>query len=159
MKRILILMATAAVAAAVASPSLAQTTVSSAKLQLRKTSIGTILVDAHGFTLYAFTKDGRAKNSCATISGCRAIWPFVTTSGKPLVGPGGKSSLSGAIVRDANFAGANLDGADFRGAVGLTVSQICAARWRGALLDPDVQAGAQARCSASQPAMVGPQRP
>src|ERR1700676_2177158 len=69
------------------------------------------------------------------------------------------ASLSGAIVRDANFAGANLDGADFRGAVGLTVSQICAARWRGALLDPDVQAGAQARCSASQPAMVGPQRP
>ena len=110
MKRILILMATAAVAAAAASPSLAQTTVSSAKLQLRKTSIGTILVDAHGFTLYAFTKDGRAKNSCATISGCRAIWPFVTTGGKPVAGPGVKSSLVGTIAlngktRQVTYAG------------------------------------------------------
>jgi uncharacterized protein YjbI with pentapeptide repeats len=69
------------------------------------------------------------------------------------------ASLSGAIVRDANFEGANLDGADFRGAVGLTVPQVCAAHWRGALLDPDVQAGAQARCGAAQPAVVGPQRP
>ena len=69
------------------------------------------------------------------------------------------ASLTGAIVRDANFEGANLDGADFRGAVGLTVPQVCAARWRGALLDPDVQSGAQARCGAAQPAVVGPQRP
>lgn len=69
------------------------------------------------------------------------------------------ASLSGAIVRDANFDGANLDGADFRGAVGLTVQQVCAAHWRGALLDPDVQAGAQARCGAGQPAVFGPQRP
>ncbi len=67
--------------------------------------------------------------------------------------------MSGAIVRDADFEGANLDGADFRGAVGLTVQQLCAARWRGALLDPDVQAAAQARCGASPTAMVGPQRP
>jgi hypothetical protein len=42
---------------------------------------------------------------------------------------------------------------------GLTVPQVCASRWRGALLDPDVQAGAQARCGSAQPAMVGPQRP
>jgi uncharacterized protein YjbI with pentapeptide repeats len=64
--------------------------------------------------------------------------------------------LSGAIVRDADFEGANLDGADFRGAVGLTVQQVCAARWRGALLDPDVQAAAQARCGAGQSSFVGP---
>ncbi len=69
------------------------------------------------------------------------------------------ASMSGAIVRDADFEGANLDGADFRGAVGLTVQQVCAARWRGALLDPDVQAAAQARCDASQSSFVGPVRP
>src|SRR5713226_1212589 len=66
------------------------------------------------------------------------------------------ASLSEAIVRDADFEGANLDGADFRGAVGLTVQQVCAARWRGALLDPDVQAAAQARCGAAQSSFVGP---
>ncbi len=66
------------------------------------------------------------------------------------------ASLSEAIVRDADFEGANLDGADFRGAVGLTVQQVCAARWRGALLDPDVQAAAQARCGAGQSSFVGP---
>ena len=68
------------------------------------------------------------------------------------------ASLSEAIVRDADFEGANLDGADFRGAVGLTVQQVCAARWRGALLDPDVQAAAQARCGAGQSSFVGPVR-
>lgn len=70
------------------------------------------------------------------------------------------ASFAGAIVRDADFEGANFDGADLRGAVGLSVSQVCsAARWRGALLDADLLAAAQARCSAASPIMVGPQRP
>ena len=69
------------------------------------------------------------------------------------------ASLSGAIVRDANFEGAILEGADLRGAVGLTAPQVCAARWRGALLDPDVQAGVQARCGAAQSATVLSQQP
>ena len=112
MKRILILVATAAVAAA-GSAGLAQAAVSSAKLQLRKTSVGTILVDARGFTLYVFTRDGRVKNSCATVSGCRAIWPFVTTGGKPVAGPGVKSSLIGTITlngrtRQVTYAGRPL---------------------------------------------------
>jgi hypothetical protein len=47
-----------------------------------------------------------------------------------------------------------------RGAIGLSVEQLCSAqRWRGALLDTDVQAAAQARCGASQPAFTGPTRP
>jgi uncharacterized protein YjbI with pentapeptide repeats len=68
--------------------------------------------------------------------------------------------LTGAIVRDANFEGANFEGADLHGAIGLTAEQLCsAARWRGALLDSDLQAAAQARCGAGQPAFVGPSRP
>jgi predicted lipoprotein with Yx(FWY)xxD motif len=97
MKLILILITTTALVATSAT-AVAHATASSAKLELRKTSIGTILVDSRGFTLYAFTKDGSTKDACATISGCGAIWPFVTTSGKPLVGPGVKSSLIGAIA-------------------------------------------------------------
>jgi hypothetical protein len=47
-----------------------------------------------------------------------------------------------------------------RGAIGLSVEQLCsAARWRGALLDPDIQAAAQARCGASQSSFTGPTRP
>ena len=87
MKRILILITTTALVATSAT-AVAHATASSAKLELRKTSIRTILVDSRGFTLCAFTKDRSTKDACATISGCGAICPFVTTSGKPLVGPG-----------------------------------------------------------------------
>jgi uncharacterized protein YjbI with pentapeptide repeats len=68
--------------------------------------------------------------------------------------------LTGAVVREASFGGANFEGADLRGAIGLSVEQLCSAsRWRGALLDADLQAAAQARCAASQPAFIGPTRP
>jgi len=68
--------------------------------------------------------------------------------------------LTGAIVREASFEGANFEGADLRGAIGLSVEQLCSAqKWRGAQLDAEIQAAAQARCGASQPAFVGPTRP
>jgi len=42
----------------------------------------------------------------------------------------------------------------------LSVEQLCSAKWwRGALLDADIQAAAQARCGASQPVFTGPTRP
>lgn len=52
----------------------------------------------------------------------------------------------GAILRETQLVGANLAGADLRGAIGLTAAQLCAANWRGALLDADVQAAVQAAC-------------
>jgi uncharacterized protein YjbI with pentapeptide repeats len=65
--------------------------------------------------------------------------------------------LGGAIVRDAHFEGVNFEGADLRGAIGLTAEQVCSsASWRGALLDPDVLAIVQTRCG---PAFVGPVKP
>jgi uncharacterized protein YjbI with pentapeptide repeats len=65
--------------------------------------------------------------------------------------------LTGAIVREANFEGVNFEGADLRGAIGLSAEQLCsAARWRGALLDSDLQAATQSRCGASQPIFTGP---
>lgn len=56
------------------------------------------------------------------------------------------AALAGAVLREADFTGANLAGADFRGALGLTAQQLCAAHWRGALLDPDVLAAVQSQC-------------
>jgi uncharacterized protein YjbI with pentapeptide repeats len=69
------------------------------------------------------------------------------------------SVLTGAIVREASFEGANFEGADKRGAIGLGAEQLCSAqRWRGAQVDADIQAAAQAHCG-SQTAILGPQRP
>lgn len=55
-----------------------------------------------------------------------------------------------AIFRGVDLSGANLSGADLRGAAGLSPAQVCAAHWRGALLDGDVLAAVQAQCGASQ---------
>jgi predicted lipoprotein with Yx(FWY)xxD motif len=96
-RRILTLIAATAVATSLAT-TLAGASGSRAKLQLRKTSIGKILVNGRGFTVYAFTRDGRNKDACATITGCLSIWPAVKTTGKPVAGPGVKSSLIGTIT-------------------------------------------------------------
>jgi predicted lipoprotein with Yx(FWY)xxD motif len=69
-----------------------------AKVGVRHTSLGTILVSASGHTLYEFTKDRAKTNSCVKISGCAEIWPALTTSGKPSAGPGVKASLLSTIT-------------------------------------------------------------
>jgi predicted lipoprotein with Yx(FWY)xxD motif len=68
-----------------------------AKVQLRQTSLGKILVDASGFTVYRFTRDARGKDSCLKVSGCTETWPPLLTSGHPLAGAGVKASLLSAI--------------------------------------------------------------
>jgi len=70
---------------------------SGTKIALRKTGLGTILVNSRGFTLYAFSRDGRNADACVKITGCIQIWPAVTTAGKPVAGPGVKASLLGSI--------------------------------------------------------------
>jgi predicted lipoprotein with Yx(FWY)xxD motif len=59
-----------------------------AKLQLRKTTVGTILVNGRGYTLYAFAKDRRDKDACAKLRGCLSVWPALTTAGRPAAGRG-----------------------------------------------------------------------
>jgi len=54
--------------------------------------------------------------------------------------------LSGAVLRDADIRNATLSGADLRGASGLTSTQLCAAKWRGALFDPDMEIALQTQC-------------
>jgi predicted lipoprotein with Yx(FWY)xxD motif len=64
-----------------------------ATVQLRHTSLGSILVNSSGHTLYEFTRDHANKNSCAAISGCSAAWPSLKASGRPTAGSGVKASL------------------------------------------------------------------
>jgi predicted lipoprotein with Yx(FWY)xxD motif len=68
-----------------------------AKVQLRHTSLGSILVSSSGRTLYEFTRDHTNANSCVRISGCSGTWPALQTSGRPTAGPGVHSSLLSTI--------------------------------------------------------------
>jgi predicted lipoprotein with Yx(FWY)xxD motif len=97
MKRIAaITLALAAIASLTATLALAHG--SPAKLLLHQTKLGKILVNSRGFTVYAFTADKRNKDNCVSISpNCLVAWPPVTTSGKPIAGPGVKQSLLGTI--------------------------------------------------------------
>jgi predicted lipoprotein with Yx(FWY)xxD motif len=54
-------------------------------------SLGKILVDANGRTLYLFAKDGRNKSMCS--GSCAAYWPPLLTHGKPIARTGVKASL------------------------------------------------------------------
>jgi predicted lipoprotein with Yx(FWY)xxD motif len=68
-----------------------------AKIQLRQTSAGKILVNARGYTVYAYSRDSRDKDACQNVSHCLTAWPAVTTSGKPIAERGVRQSLLGTI--------------------------------------------------------------
>jgi predicted lipoprotein with Yx(FWY)xxD motif len=87
-----------ALAIPIASASASARAGGGAKISLRKTSLGKILVNARGRTLYAFTKDAKNKDRCMSTSGCTSTWPVVTTKGKPRAGAGVKASMLGSIT-------------------------------------------------------------
>jgi uncharacterized protein YjbI with pentapeptide repeats len=61
------------------------------------------------------------------------------------------ATFAGAVLRQVKLDGANLMGADLRGALGLEAWQVCSAQgWRGAQLDPDVQAAVEQSCGTPQ---------
>jgi predicted lipoprotein with Yx(FWY)xxD motif len=95
MRRVLVSLAAAALSSALVSTALASTHGGPAKLKLRNTGVGTILVNGRGFTVYAFTKDTRNRDKCS--GACRSVWPPVTTVGKPILGKGVNRSLVGTI--------------------------------------------------------------
>ncbi len=68
-----------------------------AKVGLRRTGVGTILVSSSGRTLYEFTRDHAESNACVKISGCSETWPALSTSGRPTAGTGVRSSLLSTI--------------------------------------------------------------
>lgn len=80
----------AVTAAAPASPT-------HAKVMLRSTSLGQVLVDARGRTLYLFEADRSAKSAC--YRQCAAVWPPYLTGASPLAGAGVKQGLLRAAKR------------------------------------------------------------
>ncbi len=60
-------------------------------VSLRKTALGTVLVDARGRTLYLFEKDRNGMSSCT--AACLAYWPALTSIGTPRADNGVHQSL------------------------------------------------------------------
>jgi predicted lipoprotein with Yx(FWY)xxD motif len=81
------------------SPSKAPAPASSGDaLAVRQTSLGSILTDGRGFTLYAFDADKGTTSACS--GACATAWPPVTVTGStPQVGSGLTQSLVGESTR------------------------------------------------------------
>jgi predicted lipoprotein with Yx(FWY)xxD motif len=61
------------------------------------TSLGRILVDARGHTLYLFGKDSKGKSACS--GACAAAWPPLIATAKPRAGTGAEASRLGTTRR------------------------------------------------------------
>ena len=67
------------------------------KVAVASTTLGPVLVDGRGHTLYLFEKDAHGKSACA--GQCAAYWPPLIASGKPVATAGAKASLLGTTRR------------------------------------------------------------
>jgi predicted lipoprotein with Yx(FWY)xxD motif len=83
--------------AAVTPPAANSAASSAPTVRVANGSLGRILVDAHGRTVYLFKKDKGTKSTCN--GACAQAWPPVTVSGKPAAGAGANASLVGTTKR------------------------------------------------------------
>ena len=102
MKRSLKLLTAFAASAVVASIAAALalaggTQTGGTKVALANSPLGHILVDSKGITLYDFVKDKGTTSAC--YGACAALWPPLTTKGKPVAGRGVRASLLGTTKR------------------------------------------------------------
>jgi predicted lipoprotein with Yx(FWY)xxD motif len=79
-----------------------------AVVSLKKTTLGTILVDARGRTLYLFEKDRAGMSACT--SSCLQYWPAFTSRATPQAGKGVQQSMLKLIkqhngARQVTYAG------------------------------------------------------
>jgi predicted lipoprotein with Yx(FWY)xxD motif len=67
------------------------TSAASGTVDLTKSSLGPILIDSQGRTLYLWQADTGAKSTCT--GACASAWPPLVTTSKPTAGSGVTSSL------------------------------------------------------------------
>jgi predicted lipoprotein with Yx(FWY)xxD motif len=82
---------TAGAAVAATSPS------APAKVGVRTTKLGKILVNSKGVTLYLFEKDKKGKSACS--GACAKAWPPLLTKGKPKASGGASAAKLGTTKR------------------------------------------------------------
>jgi predicted lipoprotein with Yx(FWY)xxD motif len=86
-----------AAVASVTAVSASATVTSGAKVKTRATSLGRIVVNAGGRSLYLFEKDKNRKSAC--YGSCATYWPPLLTRGKPVAGVDVKAKLLGVTIR------------------------------------------------------------
>jgi predicted lipoprotein with Yx(FWY)xxD motif len=94
--------------ATAASPAPKTSSGHSATVGVATTSLGKILVDSKGRTVYLFKKDRGTKSAC--FGACASAWPPVRASVKPTVGSGAKASLVGTTKRSDGASQVTYDG-------------------------------------------------
>jgi predicted lipoprotein with Yx(FWY)xxD motif len=94
---VLLLSLTALVAAACGGMKSSSSTPSNTTLSSMSNSLGTILVDNGGNTLYLFLKDKGGTSSCS--GACATNWPPYAPTGKLVAGSGVKASLMHRVTR------------------------------------------------------------
>jgi predicted lipoprotein with Yx(FWY)xxD motif len=67
------------------------------KVAVASSTLGRVLIDGHGRTLYLFAKDKRGKSACT--GQCAGYWPPLIASGMPRATSGAKASLLGTTRR------------------------------------------------------------
>jgi len=72
------------------------------------TSLGTILVDSKGDTLYLFGKDSGTRSAC--FGACATAWPPLRVTGKPTAGTGVNAEMLGTSPRSDGGAQATYNG-------------------------------------------------
>lgn len=87
----------ASAAAGAYSPGAAGRQTAAGTVALRKSPLGSILVDARGRTLYLFEADQPARSGCS--GACASIWPPLTTSAAPQAGGGVSAAKLATFVR------------------------------------------------------------
>jgi predicted lipoprotein with Yx(FWY)xxD motif len=85
------------VAAAFAGTMSTHRTQRSALVALRKTTLGRVLVDARGRTLYLFEKDRNAMSACD--AACAKFWPPVVSRSAPRAAAGVHKAMLGLTKR------------------------------------------------------------
>jgi predicted lipoprotein with Yx(FWY)xxD motif len=81
---------------------------SSATVDLASSTLGTILVNSQGRTLYLFKADTGTKSACT--GACAAAWPPLVSTGKPRAGNGVQQSLLGTSKRADGTEQVSYDG-------------------------------------------------
>jgi predicted lipoprotein with Yx(FWY)xxD motif len=68
-----------------------------ATVAVRKTALGSVLVNSRGRTLYLFRKDPRGKSACT--GQCPSFWPPLLAHGKPTAGANVSRAMLGTTRR------------------------------------------------------------
>jgi predicted lipoprotein with Yx(FWY)xxD motif len=92
---LLVALAAASVLVVVAAAAAART--GHASVRTHSSSLGKIVVDAQGRTLYLFEKDKGPRSAC--YGQCAKFWPPLLTNGKPIAAVAAKASLLGTTRR------------------------------------------------------------